>query len=114
MSRDCSAVNWTMIIPVPYAPDEWDSMHTLKILNTSYMVGITDCIWQLGTDFGTSRAKDYVRELNTLKLMTDTFAPYVDSWGVMGADISAGSSVEETRKYVDMSKDVNAAFGWTQ
>ncbi|KAH8417446.1 hypothetical protein KR222_000051 [Zaprionus bogoriensis] len=113
-NRWTRAVNWTMIIPVPYAPDEWDSMHTLKILNTSYMVGITDCIWQLGTDFGTSRAKDYVQELNTLKLMTDTFGRYVDSWRVMGADISAGSSAEETRKYVDMSKDVNAAFGWTQ
>ncbi|XP_034487584.1 uncharacterized protein LOC117791805 [Drosophila innubila] len=113
-NRWTRAVNWTMIIPVPYAPDEWDSMHTLKILNTSYMVGITDCIWQLGTDFGTSRAKDYVQELSTLKLMTDTFSPYVDSWQVMGADISAGSSAEETRKYVDMSKDLNAAFGWTQ
>ncbi|EDV93301.1 GH19226 [Drosophila grimshawi] len=113
-NRWTSAVNWTMIIPVPYAPDEWDSMHTLKILNSSYMVGITDCIWQLGTDFGTSRAKDYVQELTTLKLMTDTFSPYVDSWRVMGADISAGSSAEETRKYVDMSKDLNAAFGWTQ
>ncbi|KAL7727758.1 hypothetical protein ACLKA6_008090 [Drosophila palustris] len=113
-NRWTRAVNWTMIIPVPYAPDEWDSMHTLKILNTSYMVGITDCIWQLGTDFGTSRAKDYVQELSTLKLMTDTFSPYVDNWQVMGADISAGSSAEETRKYVDMSKDLNAAFGWTQ
>ncbi|KAH8312159.1 hypothetical protein KR044_009626 [Drosophila immigrans] len=113
-NRWTRAVNWTMIIPVPYAPDEWDSMHTLKILNTSYMVGVTDCIWQLGTDFGTSRAKDYVQELSTLKLMTDTFSPYVDNWLVMGADISAGSSVEETRKYVDMSKDLNAAFGWTQ
>ncbi|XP_030559106.1 uncharacterized protein LOC115761479 [Drosophila novamexicana] len=113
-NRWTRAVNWTMIIPVPYAPDEWDSMHTLKILNTSYMVGITDCIWQLGTDFGTSRAKDYVQELSTLKLMTDTFSPYVDNWRVMGADISAGSSAEETRKYVDMSKDLNAAFGWTQ
>ncbi|XP_030370825.1 uncharacterized protein LOC115621345 [Scaptodrosophila lebanonensis] len=113
-NRWTRAVNWTMIIPVPYAPDEWDSMHTLKILNTSYMVGITDCIWQLGTDFGTSRAKDYVRELNTLKLMSDTFKPYVDDWRVMGADISAGSSAPETRRYVDMTKDVNAAFGWTQ
>ncbi|XP_034661523.1 uncharacterized protein LOC117897048 [Drosophila subobscura] len=113
-NRWTRAVNWTMIIPVPYAPDEWDSMHTLKILNSSYMVGITDCIWQLGTDFGTSRAKDYVQELRTLKLMTDTFKPYVDDWQVMGADISAGSSADETRRYVDMSKDLNAAFGWTQ
>ncbi|XP_017101696.2 uncharacterized protein [Drosophila bipectinata] len=113
-NRWTRAVNWTMIIPVPYAPDEWDSMHTLKILNTSYMVGITDCIWQLGTDFGTSRAKDYVQELRTLKLMTDTFKPYVDDWRIMGADISAGSSADETRRYVDTSKDLNSAFGWTQ
>ncbi|XP_052856087.1 LOW QUALITY PROTEIN: uncharacterized protein LOC128264569 [Drosophila gunungcola] len=113
-NRWTRAVNWTMIIPVPYAPDEWDSMHTLKILNTSYMVGITDCIWQLGTDFGTSRAKDYVQELRTLKLMTDTFKPYVDDWRLMGADISAGSSADETKRYVDMSKDLNTAFGWTQ
>ncbi|EDW80570.1 uncharacterized protein Dwil_GK11492 [Drosophila willistoni] len=113
-NRWTRAVNWTMIVPVPYAPDEWDSMHTLKILNTSYMVGISDCIWQLGTDFGTSRAKDYVQELSTLKLMTDTFKPYVDNWRVMGADISAGSTADETRKYVEMSKDLNAAFGWTQ
>ncbi|XP_033167090.1 uncharacterized protein LOC117145510 [Drosophila mauritiana] len=113
-NRWSRAVNWTMIIPVPYAPDEWDSMHTLKILNTSYMVGITDCIWQLGTDFGTSRAKDYVQELRTLKLMTDTFKPYVDDWRLMGADISAGSSADETKRYVDMSKELNTAFGWTQ
>ncbi|XP_017039772.1 uncharacterized protein LOC108087101 [Drosophila ficusphila] len=113
-NRWTRAVNWTMIIPVPYAPDEWDSMHTLKILNTSYMVGITDCIWQLGTSFGTARAKDYIQELRTLKLMTDTFKPYVDDWRLMGADISAGSSADETKRYVDMSKDLNAAFGWTQ
>ncbi|XP_017035955.1 uncharacterized protein [Drosophila kikkawai] len=113
-NRWTRAVNWTMIIPVPYAPDEWDSMHTLKILNTSYMVGITNCIWQLGTDFGTSRAKDYVQELRTLKLMTDTFKPYVDDWQLMGADISAGSSADETKRYVDISKDLNTAFGWTQ
>ncbi|KAH8268035.1 hypothetical protein KR018_007428 [Drosophila ironensis] len=113
-NRWTRAVNWTMIIPVPYAPDEWDSLHTLKILNTSYMVGITNCIWQLGTDFGTSRAKDYVQELRTLKLMTDTFKPYVDDWAVMGADISAGSSADETKRYIDSSKDLNTAFGWTQ
>lgn len=44
-----TAVNWSMIIPVPYTPNSWDPMHALKILNTSQLVGITNCIWQLGT-----------------------------------------------------------------
>lgn len=38
-----------MIIPVPYTPNDWDPMQTLKILNNSQAVGINDCIWQLGT-----------------------------------------------------------------
>lgn len=43
------AVNWSMIIPVPYKPDNWDAMEALKILDTSQMVGIDEAIWQLGT-----------------------------------------------------------------
>lgn len=43
-----SAVNWTMIIPLPYEAGKWDPMESLKILNSSYSMGATDCIWQLG------------------------------------------------------------------
>lgn len=32
----------------------------------------------------------------------------------MGADISAGSSPDETRRYVEMSRNLNVAFGWIQ
>ena len=46
--------------------------------------------------------------------MVDSFRPYVDDWQIMGADISAGSSAEETRRYLDMTKDLNAAYGWAQ
>lgn len=46
--------------------------------------------------------------------MVESFKPYVDSWKVMGADISAGSNAEETRRYIEISKDINEAYGWTQ
>ncbi|KAM7361967.1 uncharacterized protein ACRADG_012829 [Cochliomyia hominivorax] len=108
------AVNWSMIIPVPYKPDNWDPMEALKILNTSQMVGIDEAIWQLGTDFGSSRAADYASELKTLNLIVESFRHSVTSWQTMGADISAGSSPEETRRYVELSRDLNVAYGWIQ
>lgn len=36
-------------MPLPYEAGEWDPMESLRILNSSYSTGITDCIWQLGT-----------------------------------------------------------------
>ncbi|XP_075147960.1 uncharacterized protein LOC142221953 isoform X2 [Haematobia irritans] len=106
------AMDWSMIIPVPYAPNDWDPMHAFKILNNSQAVGITDCIWQLGTDFGTSAASDYVNDMKTFDLMVDSFRDTDINWKIMGADISSGSSPDETKNYVEMSKDLNAAFGW--
>ncbi|KAI8130575.1 hypothetical protein FF38_06183 [Lucilia cuprina] len=108
------AVNWSMIIPVPYKPDNWDAMQALKILNTSHMVGIDEAIWQLGTDFGTSRAADYASELKTFNLMVESFRQTVTNWQTMGADISAGSSPDETKRYVELSRDLNVAYGWIQ
>ncbi|XP_037943903.1 uncharacterized protein LOC119676719 [Teleopsis dalmanni] len=113
-NRWTRAVNWTMVIPVPYTPGDWEPMHALKILNTSYMVGISDCIWQLGTDFGVSRAEDYVAELKTFNLMVESFKSYVDDWQIMGADISSGSTADETRQYIEISQDLNSALGWTE
>ncbi|XP_073816706.1 uncharacterized protein [Musca autumnalis] len=108
------ALDWTMVIPVPYTPNDWDPMHTLKILNNSQAVGITDCIWQLGTDFGTSAATDYVNELKTFNLMVDSYRDADNNWQIMGADISSGSSPDETRRYIEMSRDLNTAFGWVE
>ncbi|XP_058982868.1 uncharacterized protein LOC101898197 isoform X2 [Musca domestica] len=108
------ALDWTMVIPVPYTPNDWDPMHSLKILNNSQAVGITDCIWQLGTDFGTSAATDYVNELKTFNLMVDSFRDADNNWQIMGADISSGSSPDETRRYIEMSRNLNTAFGWVE
>ncbi|XP_059217813.1 uncharacterized protein LOC106095284 isoform X2 [Stomoxys calcitrans] len=106
------AMDWSMIIPVPYTPNDWDPMHAFKILNNSQAVGITDCIWQLGTDFGTSAASDYVNDMKTFNLMVESFRETDTNWQIMGADISSGSSPDETKEYVQMSKDLNTAFGW--
>ncbi|XP_011211504.2 uncharacterized protein LOC105231751 [Bactrocera dorsalis] len=112
-NRWTSAVNWTMIMPLPYEAGEWDPMESLRILNTSYTTGITDCIWQLGTEFGTSVA-EYFNDLNTLSLMVDTFGPYVDDWEVTGAEMPSGSTNEDIRRYIEYSKDMNTAFNWLQ
>lgn len=66
------------------------------------------------SDFGSARAADYVSELKTFNLMVDSFKQSVTNWQTIGADISAGSSPEETRRYVEMSRDLNAAYGWIQ
>lgn len=46
--------------------------------------------------------------------MVDTFNPYVDDWEVTGAEIPSGSSIEEVKRYIEMSRDINAAFNWLQ
>ncbi|XP_011178296.2 uncharacterized protein LOC105209555 [Zeugodacus cucurbitae] len=112
-NRWTSAVNWTMIVPLPYQAGEWDPMESLRILNSSYTTGITDCIWQLGIELGPS-VSEYFNDLNTLNLMVDTFTPYVDDWEVIGAEIPSGSTNEEIRRYIEYSKDMNAAFNWLQ
>lgn len=113
-NRWTRAMNWTMVIPVQYTPQSWDPIDALRVLNISNIIGIDNCVWQLGLDFGASRASDYVSDLHTLDTMVDTFRPYIKEWKVIGADITAGSSAEETKRYIDMSSDVNAAFGWNQ
>ncbi|XP_055904436.1 uncharacterized protein LOC129940199 [Eupeodes corollae] len=113
-NRWTRAMNWTMVIPVQYTPQSWDPIDALRVLNISNIIGIDNCVWQLGLDFGASRASDYVADLQTLDTMVDTFRPYIKEWKVIGADITAGSSAEETKRYIDMSSDVNAAFGWNQ
>ncbi|XP_054736446.1 uncharacterized protein LOC129243436 [Anastrepha obliqua] len=112
-NRWTSAVNWTMIIPMPYNDGEWDPMESLRILNSSYLTGITDCIWQLGTEFGPS-VTEYLNDLNTLNLMVDSFNPYVDDWEVTGAEIPLGSTSDEVKRYIESSKDLSAAFNWLQ
>ncbi|XP_069961697.1 uncharacterized protein [Bactrocera oleae] len=111
-NRWTSAVNWTMIMPLPYEAGEWDPMESLRILNSSYSTGITDCIWQLGT--GGSSISEYFNDLNTLSLMVNTFSPYVDDWEVIGAEMPSGSTNEDIRRYIEYSKDMNAAFNWLQ
>ncbi|XP_055852905.1 uncharacterized protein LOC129916792 [Episyrphus balteatus] len=113
-NRWTRAMNWTMVVPVQYTPQSWDPIDALRVLNISNIIGIDNCVWQLGLDFGASRASDYVADLQTLDTMVDTFRPYVKEWKVIGADITAGSSAEETKRYIDMSSDVNSAFGWNQ
>lgn len=71
-------------------------------------------MFPLISDFGSARAADYVSELKTFNLMVDSFKQSVTNWQTIGADISAGSSPEETRRYVEMSRDLNAAYGWIQ
>ncbi|XP_067619705.1 uncharacterized protein [Eurosta solidaginis] len=112
-NRWTSAVNWTMIVPVPYTAGEWDPMEALRILNSSYTTGMTDCIWQLGTDFGPS-VSEYLNDLKTLSLMVDTFNPYVDDWEITGAEIPSSSSNEEIKRFIELSKDMSAAFNWKQ
>lgn len=46
--------------------------------------------------------------------MVDSFKHAVLNWQTIGADISPGSSPEETGRYVEMSRDLNAAYGWIQ
>lgn len=57
---------------------------------------------------------EYFNDLNTLSLMVDTFSPYVDDWEVIGAEVPSGSSNEDIRRYIEYSKDMNAAFNWLQ
>ncbi|XP_004534304.1 uncharacterized protein LOC101451833 [Ceratitis capitata] len=112
-NRWTSAVNWTMIVPLPYQAGDWDPMESLRILNSSYLTGITDCVWQLGTEFGSS-ASAYLNDLNTLNLMVDTFKPYVDDWELTGAEMPSATSSEDVRRFIEHNKNMHAAFNWLQ
>lgn len=46
--------------------------------------------------------------------MVNTFSPYVDDWEVIGAEMPSGSTNEDIRRYIEYSKDMNAAFNWLQ
>lgn len=46
--------------------------------------------------------------------MVDVFQKSSRNWGVIGADLSAGSNPEETRLYTELVKNTVKAIGWMQ
>lgn len=57
---------------------------------------------------------DYVDSLGTVKTIVDVFRKTGSDWGVIGADVGAGSRADEVDLYAELSKHISDAVGWTR
>lgn len=70
----------------------------------------------MGIDFQSENAINYIDDLNTLKLIVEAFSRGRNNknWSVVGSDIRAGISEDESRLYSEFSKHTVDAVGWSQ
>lgn len=79
-------------------------------------MNMNDCVWQLGADFRTTNAINYIDDLSTLRTMVDAFASKSKNrnWSVVGSDLTVGSSESDARLYSQLSQHIVEAIGWSQ
>ncbi|KAJ6634250.1 Heparanase [Pseudolycoriella hygida] len=107
--------NLKAIVTLPYSSTDWSPRNVMNILGISHRLGVSDCLWQLGSELNsTNTIIDYVDDLSTFKTIVDTFRKNGRHWDVKGADITTGCKVDEAHLYAELSKHISVANGWTQ
>lgn len=65
------------------------------------------------TDFNATADK-YINDLRTLSTIVGAFSKNKYNWGVIGADITAGSNTDEVKYFTELIESVVEAVGWTE
>ncbi|XP_063369194.1 uncharacterized protein LOC134657549 [Cydia amplana] len=84
----------------------WDPNPALNMLTIADKDDVQEIYWQLGYECNNQTLEDYLNDLQTLRMMVDTF----DSrhWKVVGGDVSAcleAGSKSDFKDYVTLSAD---------
>lgn len=68
------------------------------------------------SDFNATDAINYIDDLSTLRIIVDAFLneSTKNNWGIIGSELSIGSSEEEVRLYSELSQYIVEALSWTQ
>lgn len=124
------------IFTLNYNPQTWQPRNALRMLTLANSLEIKDCIWQLGSgklilikidgfdisynqfyvlilDFNATADK-YITDLRILATIVGAFSENKYDWGVIGADITAGSNTDEVTYFTELIESVVEAVGWTE
>ncbi|KAI8422940.1 hypothetical protein MSG28_014043 [Choristoneura fumiferana] len=85
----------------------WDPNPALNMLTVADRDKVGDIFWQLGYECTNQTIEDYLNDLQTLRVMVDTFADR--KWKVVGGDISRclqEESKSDFRDYITLSSEM--------
>ncbi|XP_061723345.1 uncharacterized protein LOC133529610 [Cydia pomonella] len=84
----------------------WDPNPALNMLTIADKDDVQEIYWQLGYECNNQTLEDYLNDLQTLRMMVDTFD--ARHWKVVGGDVSAclqAGSKSDFKDYVTLSAD---------
>ncbi|XP_050675400.1 heparanase [Leptidea sinapis] len=92
----------------------WDPNTTLNIFTAADAAHIGNMFWQLGYECKNQSIEEYLNDLQTLRVIIETFPPGRDkSWKVVGADVTdclQADSKSDFKDYVSLSNDMTDAI----
>ncbi|XP_072933356.1 heparanase [Epargyreus clarus] len=87
----------------------WDPNTALNILTVAEKANIGDIFWQLGYECNNQSIEEYLNDLETLRVITETFPSGKDHWRVVGGDVTpclAADSKSDFKDYVALSDEM--------
>ncbi|XP_045455236.1 heparanase [Melitaea cinxia] len=88
----------------------WDPNTALKILTVADQSNVGEIIWQLGYECRNQSIEEYLNDLETLRVIIETYAPGRDGlWKVVGGDVThclQADSKSDFKDYVTLSNDM--------
>ncbi|XP_028028228.1 hyaluronoglucuronidase [Bombyx mandarina] len=92
----------------------WDPNTALNILTVAEKANIGEIFWQLGYECTNQSIEEYLNDLETLRVIVETFPPgRTEMWKVVAGDISDclhGDSKSDFRDYIVLSSDMMDAI----
>ncbi|KAJ0170668.1 hypothetical protein K1T71_013440 [Dendrolimus kikuchii] len=92
----------------------WDPNTALNILTVAEKANIADIFWQLGYECNDQSIEEYLNDLETLRVIIETFAPgRAGEWLVVGGDVSNclhADSKSDFKDYITLSDDMMDAI----
>ncbi|XP_022129470.2 heparanase [Pieris rapae] len=89
----------------------WDANTALDVLTTADRLDLANVFWQLGYECKNQSIEEYLNDLETLKVITETFSR--PGWKVVGGDVTPClhlDSKSDFADYVTLSNDVMDAL----
>ncbi|KAL0811602.1 hypothetical protein ABMA28_009975 [Loxostege sticticalis] len=90
----------------------WDPKSTLDILSVAAKAGIDDVFWQLGYECSNQTIDDYLNDLETLRVVVESFPSPPPGWRVASGDVTGclrSDSKSDFKDYVTLALDMTDA-----
>ncbi|KAG6456802.1 hyaluronoglucuronidase [Manduca sexta] len=92
----------------------WDPNTTLNILTVAEKAHVGDIFWQLGYECTNQSIEEYLNDLETLRVIIETFSPgRAGAWKVVGGDVTGclhADSKSDFKDYVMLSTEMMDAI----